>query len=101
VNEELIVRGLARARFYPPNLREKPRLQAAERKARNMKKGIWKLPPSRPRGKHRVMVLVDPILKVFFRPGTQSYENLRCRPFHLAYPSGEDAQKAGYREGVP
>ncbi len=101
VNEELAARGLARARFFPPNLREKPRIQAAERKARNMKIGIWKLPPSRPRGKRRVMVLADPILKVFFRPGTQPYENLRCRPFHLVYPSEKDAQRAGYREGVP
>ncbi len=101
VNEELVARGLARARFYPPNIREKRRIQEAERNARNMKRGLWKLPPSRPQGKYRAMVLADPLLKTFFRPGTQTYENLRCRPLHLVYLSEKEAKKAGFHEGVP
>lgn len=101
VNKELVVRGLARARFYPPNVREKHSILEAERHARTFKLGIWRLPPSRPRGRSRLIVLADPFLKVFFRPETQRYENLRCQPYHLVFTSDAEAKKAGFREGVP
>ncbi len=101
VNEELIARGLGRARLYPPNTREKRRLMAAERKARRNRRGIWSLPPKRPRGKRRNMVLADRRKRTYHRPGTQAYEDLRCAPRPWVFPSAEAAERAGLRPGAP
>ncbi|MEE9274038.1 MAG: thermonuclease family protein [bacterium] len=97
VNEELVRRGLARVRFYPPDVRERPRIRAAQRRARRARRGIWRLPPSRPRGKRRGMVLADPLAGVYHRPGAQGYEDLRCRRRRLAFPSARAAERAGFR----
>ncbi len=101
MNAELVARGLARAKFYPPDIFRKTEIKAAERKARRAKRGIWKLPPSRPRGKKRGMVLADPDRKLYYRPKTQPYENLRCFAGRVTFPSVSKAQKAGYRNGSP
>jgi micrococcal nuclease len=101
VNAELAARGLAQARFYPPDILRKTEIRAAERRARRAKRGIWKLPPSRPRGKKRGMVLADPTRKLYYRPRTQPYEILRCLSGRIAFPSVAKAQKAGYRDGIP
>ena len=101
VNAELAARGLAQARFYPPDILRKTEIRAAERRARRAKRGIWKLPPSRPRGKKRGMALADPTRKLYYRPRTQPYEILRCLSGRIAFPSVAKAQKAGYRDGIP
>jgi micrococcal nuclease len=44
VNEELVRRGLAVARSYPPNTARDEELAAAEREARAAGRGIWGLP---------------------------------------------------------
>ncbi len=41
INEQLVLSGLARAKPYPPNLRHQARLAAAERIAREHKRGLW------------------------------------------------------------
>ena len=41
VNAELVRKGLARVRTYPPNIRHRPRLLAAQREARHNRAGIW------------------------------------------------------------
>lgn len=41
VNEELVRRGYARVSTYPPNVRYQERLLAAERAARDMRRGLW------------------------------------------------------------
>ena len=101
VNAELAARGLAQARFYPPDILRKTEIRAAERRARRAKRGIWKLPPSRPRGKKRGMVLSDPARKLYYRPRTQPYENLRCLSGRVAFSSVAKTQNSGYRDGIP
>ena len=101
VNEELIARGLGRARPYPPNTREKRRLVASEREARRNRRGIWSLPPKRPRGKRRNMVLPDRRKRTYHQPETQAYEDLRCAPRPWVFPSAEAAERAGLRPGAP
>ncbi len=101
VNAELAALGLARAKFYPPDVSRKNRIREAERSARLAGKGIWSLPPSRPRGKDRGMVLADPITERFYHPGTQAYEDLRCSPGRVSFSSAMEAEEAGFEEGTP
>ncbi len=101
VNAELAALGLARAKFYPPDISRKKRIREAERSARLAGKGIWSLPPSRPRGKDRGMVLADPITERFYRPGTQAYEDLRCNPGRISFSSAMEAEEEGFEEGAP
>ncbi len=101
VNAELAALGLARAKFYPPDISRKNKIREAERKARLAGKGIWGLLPSRPRGKDRGMVLADPITERFYHPGTQAYEDLRCSPGWVSFSSAMEAEEAGFEEGTP
>ncbi len=48
VNAELVARGLARARFYPPDTGERERILAAQERAIREKRGIWGRPPGGP-----------------------------------------------------
>ena len=42
VNAELVRQGYAYARAYPPDLKYQDYLEAAEKEARQKKRGIWK-----------------------------------------------------------
>ena len=48
-NERLVEEGYAEAKYYAPNGRYRERLNAAERKARAVKKGLWLLDKSKSR----------------------------------------------------
>lgn len=94
VNEILIREGWARARFYPPDLHEKKRLLRAEKQAKRQGRGIWNLPRV---ARRSAGVLADTESRVYHRPGSQGYEDLRCSRRWRYFPSAFKARKAGYR----
>ncbi|MDA1000340.1 MAG: thermonuclease family protein [bacterium] len=94
VNEIMVREGWARVRFYPPDLQEKNRLLRAEKLAKHRRSGIWNLPGGARRSKG---VLGDRQNRVYYRPGSQGYEDLRCTRRWQYFSSAGTAARAGYR----
>jgi len=116
VNAELVRKGYARVRTYPPNIRHRPGLLAAQREARRNRKGIWEsfsghadvLPKNTPgearpstapsiSGEQEHHYVASLRSKVFHRPSCPNAKEIKPKNL-LSFSTFGEAERSGRRK---